>query len=294
MIEEVEIGRIKRLERLTVNWFEQSVEVINVIFYNGEYYCIDDPILLEDKDKVKIRIIAEVSNEKKLYEEYLRNIVRAPLNPYAIFLLYQRNIAGIPKEYLLFIEKNKKIPLFIIERLNAQLMHFKCITTIEPAILNTITRLLEEANKYDISTERLCEEILIFIETWVESSNYAYPDAETLYSTIMTVILEDYKKRKMDVEEERRGSRDININIVDQKQALTIPIIASATSISSESKADDNSFRRDERANMLERTIAFKITYPSDKEGFVDRLVNKITKIVERIFKKFGIIVQTA
>lgn len=338
---EIEARRIKTLERLTVNWFEQTAEVINVVIWNGEYYCIDDPILLKDKDKekegkVKVRVVAEVNSEKELYKEYLRNIMRAPLNPYALFLFYKKGyITGIPKEYLSLIEDNKDLPIAIIERLNEQLMHFKLITTIDPAVLNAINSLLKEAEEYGY-TEKLLEEILSFVEVWVEANNYAYPDAETLYSTIMALMLEDYKKNKRKKEEEEelkeKGKEeefeDINIDILDQKQILPIPAIASASTTAvpmpidsttaatttpttgttttttnvvdnADSNYNNNSssspsrIEKKQEVNMVERTIAFKITYPVYKEEFVNRLINKFINSISRVFRRAGLTIQT-
>ncbi|MEM1971217.1 MAG: hypothetical protein QXM92_01990 [Candidatus Anstonellales archaeon] len=342
---EVEANKIKTLERLTVNWFEQQTDIINVVLYNGEYYCIDDPVLLDKHtaDKVKIRVIAEVNSEEELYKEYFRNIVRAPLNPYAIFLLaYKKGyITGIPKEYLSFIEKNKDLPLQIVESLNEQLIHFKLITAIEPAVLSSIRRLLEEAAKYGMDTERLLKEILTYVEAYVESSS-AYPDAVTLYSAIMYLILEEYRKRRKEEEievegegegggregreeeEKEKGKKfeDINIDILDQKQILPIPAIASASAAvpmpidtpttdttttttnvvdSADSNYDSNNssssspsrMEKKQEVNMVERTIAFKITYPAYKEGFVVKLINKILSNIERICKGVGLTIQT-
>lgn len=331
---EVEANKIKTLERLTVNWFEQQTDIINVVLYNGEYYCIDDPILLEGKkegeDKVKIRIVAEVNSEEELYKEYFRNIVKAPLNPYAVFLLYKReNITRIPKEYMFFIEKNKDLPLQIVESLNEQLIHFKLITAIEPAVLSSISRLLEEAAKYGMDTERLLKEILTYVEAYVESSN-TYPDAVTLYSAIMYLILEEYRKRRKEEEEGEGGregreeeekeekDKDINISIKDQKQIspVSIPAIAgvgtTTGTIDTNANADtdirvnNNNYHsgkhdrpmvekeeEKQEANMVKRTIAFEITYPADREVFVNRLVNKVINSISKVFRRAGLSIQT-
>ncbi|MEM0029412.1 MAG: hypothetical protein QXN32_00630 [Candidatus Nitrosocaldus sp.] len=330
---EVEANKIKTLERLTVNWFEQQTDIINVVLYNGEYYCIDDPVLLDKHTagKVKIRVIAEVNSEEELYKEYFRNIVKAPLNPYAVFLLYKReNITRIPKEYMFFIEKNKDLPLQIVESLNEQLIHFKLITAIEPAVLSSISRLLEEAAKYNMDTERLLKEILTYVEAYVESSS-AYPDAVTLYSAIMYLILEEYRKRRKEEEEGEGGregreeeekeekDKDINISIKDQKQIspVSIPAIAGVAGVGTTGTIDttanadtdirvnNNNYHsgkhdrpmvekeEKQEASMVKRRITFEITYPAEREVFVNRLVNKVINSISKVFRRAGLSIQT-
>ncbi|MFN4337410.1 MAG: hypothetical protein ACK4FV_07565, partial [Candidatus Nitrosocaldus sp.] len=68
---------MKTLERITVNWHDatSTKDIINVVIYNNEEYCIDD--IYDENDISPIgssrkRVIAEVNTLADLYREYVK------------------------------------------------------------------------------------------------------------------------------------------------------------------------------------------------------------------------------
>lgn len=235
---EIDTSVIRTLERITVTGIQQS-DTINVIVYNNEYYCIDDPILLKDKDKVKIRVVARVEEEEDLYREYVRNNIRNPLNPFAIMLLYLKGnklVQALPEEIIEILEKNKDIHIAVIEKLNQQLLRLnKPIVSIDIKVLETINKIIKKAEQYNIEKEKLVDKLIEYIEIWITAEKgelYSYPDPVVL-ANVWDLLLEDIKKEekgkeKEEEEEEIKGGEgkekglDITTMITDQKRVFTI------------------------------------------------------------------------
>lgn len=260
---EIDTSVIRTLERITVTGIQQS-DTINVIVYNNEYYCIDDPILLKDKDKVKIRVVARVEEEEDLYREYVRNNIRNPLNPFAIMLLYLKGnklVQVLPEEIIEILEKNKDIHIAVIEKLNQQLLRLnKPIVSIDIKVLETINKIIKKAEQYNIEKEKLVDKLIEYIEIWITAEKgelYSYPDPVVL-ANVWDLLLEDIKKEekgkeKEEEEEEIKGGEgkekglDITTTITDQKRVFTItnkkepiPIYAGTNNTNSSNSSNSN------------------------------------------------------
>lgn len=260
---EIDTSVIRTLERITVTGIQQS-DTINVIVYNNEYYCIDDPILLKDKDKVKIRVVARVEEEEDLYREYVRNNIRNPLNPFAIMLLYLKGnklVQVLPEEIIEILEKNKDIHIAVIEKLNQQLLRLnKPIVSIDIKVLETINKIIKKAEQYNIEKEKLVDKLIEYIEIWITAEKgelYSYPDPVVL-ANVWDLLLEDIKKEekgkeKEEEEEEIKGGEgkekglDITTMITDQKRVFTItnkkepiPIYAGTNNTNSSNSSNSN------------------------------------------------------
>lgn len=260
---EIDTSVIRTLERITVTGIHQS-DTINVIVYNNEYYCIDDPILLKDKDKVKIRVVARVEEEEDLYREYVRNNIRNPLNPFAIMLLYLKGnklVQVLPEEIIEILEKNKDIHIAVIEKLNQQLLRLnKPIVSIDIKVLETINKIIKKAEQYNIEKEKLVDKLIEYIEIWITAEKgelYSYPDPVVL-ANVWDLLLEDIKKEekgkeKEEEEEEIKGGEgkekglDITTTITDQKRVFTItnkkepiPIYAGTNNTNSSNSSNSN------------------------------------------------------
>lgn len=215
---------------------EKPDHIINTVLYRGEYYCIDDPVLLEGKERVRIRVITEVSSEEDLYREYVRNNLRNPINPYALFILFmEKSILAsvLPEEIKKIFTRNSDLDVTIVRKLNEQLLHFTKhrITAVDITVLNTIKTLLEIAKKEGITEEKALEIILGFIETWILSTKgeyAAYPDSKVLHAGVVALFMEKRKeKRRSSSKEEEEGEEvkkeeksgliDVNVIVTDQK-----------------------------------------------------------------------------
>jgi|GEM_PF-2086841 len=82
----IEKDKIKVLERITLNGFANDSSVVKVVGYNGDYYCIDDPVLLKN-DNVKIVYVGAVNSKEELLKMYINNIVKNDINPFRLALL---------------------------------------------------------------------------------------------------------------------------------------------------------------------------------------------------------------
>ena len=238
-MEEVDTAKIKVLERITVTGvLDNSIDTVNVVLYNNEYYCIDDPCLLQGKDRVKVRVIAEVQSEEELWKEYVSNNVRNVLNPYAILLLHIEGkpvLSGLPEKWRNIVKRNSSLDRIVITKLNEQLIHFKNVVYVDFAILDVINNLLQEAKKNGVTNEKVLELLLMYIDTWVAGLTITeedeeedevvtrYPDPLAITANISYLIHEEVKKKKVEkkgkeeVEEKevRKGVKDVKIVISD-------------------------------------------------------------------------------
>lgn len=304
---EIDTSVIRTLERITVTGIQQS-DTINVIVYSNEYYCIDDPILLKDKDKVKIRVVARVEEEEDLYREYVRNNIRNPLNPFAIMLLYLKGnklVQVLPEEIIEILEKNKDIHIAVIEKLNQQLLRLnKPIVSIDIKVLETINKIIKKAEQYNIEKEKLVDKLIEYIEIWITAEKgelYSYPDPVVL-ANVWDLLLEDIKKEekgkeKEEEEEEIKGGEgkekglDITTTITDQKRVFTItnkkepiPIYAGTnnTNSSNSSNSNYNSINyNSDLSNQYSSNSNTEIEEEEEKEKQIEEKIEEI-RMIER------------
>lgn len=233
--EEIEATSIIILERITVTGYQQPRQgeggekgrekdyedhVINVVLYNNRYYCIDDPILLKEKEgKVKVRVITEVKNEEELYREYIRNNSRNTLNPYALLLLVKEkniitDLLPTPLSKVLTID----IPEEVLSRLNEHLLEleeeeskYSKIISIELDILLAVKELLEEG--YTV------EEIIELVELGIFENDLIlkYPTSMALLMLAESLTTKEEKKeeRERKKEEKERKEKELKEKFKD-------------------------------------------------------------------------------
>lgn len=224
---EVDTAKIKVLERITIAGLQatarsEQVEVeeeeegtgeteavINVVLYNNEYYCIDDPLLLENKKKVKVRVITEVQSKDDLYAEYINNNIRNTLNPYQLLLLYKRMRATIrlPLEVKKILDRNLPIDDELLAMLNEHLLRIEEKNKDKPIFISlTVLDAISSILKY-IEGGLQKEEILRLINDYLvdyEDKQYVqYPTAEQLVNYVKLLYEEEKEEQKREEERKR-------------------------------------------------------------------------------------------
>lgn len=221
-VKEVEVSRIKTLERVTVtgqqsylhnnnsnnsnnnnnNSSTGATVTVNAVIYSNEYYCIDDPIVLKGKDRVRIRVIGSATSEEELYRLYLHNNARNTLNPFMLLLLLKEG-KEVVKEVLppkVIVD----IPSVYLERLNEHLIaieeesEYSRIIDIEVDILIAVKRLLEEGLTLD--------EVIELIDLGISESSVVikYPTLATLIALKEKLVKERKKEEKEKEEKDKR------------------------------------------------------------------------------------------
>lgn len=221
---EVETEEIMRLERITVTGLQDSSDRVNVVLYKGKYYCIDDPILLTRKDKVKIDIIKEVDNESDLYSEYIRNNVRNPLNPYQLLLLYKEKHIQVPENIRTILTRNIPINNELLERLNKHLLSLEKKHDKPIFISLTVLDAISIAEREYIEKGITVDEIIKRIDRLIVSSETAvhYPYPKKIQAYLEGFYLE--KKLEEEREEERK-------HVAELRQQLLKDVVARLYSI---------------------------------------------------------------
>lgn len=216
--EVVEVARIRTFERITVSGLhstgkgEDSV-VVNVMLCNGEYYCIDDPILLSNRDKVKVRVIGEVNDLNGLYEAYIKHNVRNTLNPYQLLFLYKEKRVMVPTEVRLILDRNILISNDLLVKLNEQLFKIEEEYRGKPAfisfvILDAIAELEEYIEEGRLTVEELLRIVKELVDTASSNKEYVqYPSPLGLVSYIKEFLAEE--KEEEEREEERKHVEEL-------------------------------------------------------------------------------------
>ncbi|MEM4318078.1 MAG: hypothetical protein QXO37_09580 [Candidatus Nitrosocaldaceae archaeon] len=305
----IEVDKIKRLEEITVHSIQQA-DVVNLVLYNNEYYCVDD-IHIEGT-KVKARVIVEVNSIEELYEEYVRNNLKNPLNPYNLLLLYKQNhqlIKALPRLFISILEQNKDIDQVILEKLNEQLKRSK-VLYVDISILNSISNFLRLKVWTKKEIEEIIESLIVEIKSFMESqkgSDYVvYPDAIIL-SHLFGEILSRRKKHEEEKEEEKvkkireEELKDVRL-VIDDNQTLLVDnsddIISNSSRSNDAANYNINYIGESRHVDvikeeeMVERVIAFKISYPK-RITYIDFLIEKAVKIVEKLFARAGVSIQS-
>lgn len=210
-MEEVDTTKIKTLERITVAGLqgskrdkdkeEEDIVKVNVVLFNGNYYCIDDPIILEGQKKVKINLITEVSSINELYSLYIENNTRNAFNPYKLLLLYKHNkfSSSLPKKIKDILVRNQHINDELLITLNEHLLKIEEKNKGKPifislTVLDAISRLLEYIEK--LSREELLRIIDEYIADYEDESYIQYPTPQQLESFVQVFFLEEEEEKK--------------------------------------------------------------------------------------------------
>lgn len=234
-VDEVEVSRIKTLERITVAGLqsigkedeEEVTTVVNVILYNNEYYCVDDPLLLQGKDnkkkKVKVRVIAEAKDLNEVYDEYIRNNTRNILNPYQLLLLYkQRKIRNLPIEVHAVIARNLPINDDLLLMLNNQLLEIEKKYKGKPifitiTVLDAISQILQYIEK-GLAKEEVLRIIDEYLKDYKEEPYVQYPTPLQLVALVEGLVIEEEEEKK--IEEERRHIEELRKRKMQGSQSV--------------------------------------------------------------------------
>lgn len=221
---EVETSRVKTLERITVAGLHSTGRerdiIVNAVLYNGEYYCIDDPIILEGKEKVKVRVVGEVSSEEDLYAEYISHNTRNILNPYQLLLLYRKRRIRLPTEVQAVLERNITIRDSLLTKLNEHLLaverkHKGKVIFISFVALDAISIAESEYVEKGLAVE----EVIRCIDELVNVSDTAvhYPSPHAILAYLEGLFAEEK------AEEEREKERE---HIAELKRQLLKDAVA--------------------------------------------------------------------
>ncbi|MEM4400661.1 MAG: hypothetical protein QW776_05870, partial [Candidatus Nitrosocaldus sp.] len=209
-----------------------------------------------------------------------------------------------PRLFISILEQNKDIDQVILEKLNEQLKRSK-VLYVDISILNSISNFLRLKVWTKKEIEEIIESLIVEIKSFMESqkgSDYVvYPDAIIL-SHLFGEILSRRKKHEEEKEEEKvkkvreEELKDVRL-VIDDNQTLLVD--NSNDIISINNAANHNVDYRESRhvdvikeEEMVERIIAFKISYPK-RITYIDFLIEKAVKIVEKLFAKAGVSIQS-
>lgn len=334
-VREIEASKIRTLERITVSGLqcsggEDSKEgeegTINVLLYNNEYYCIDDPVILRDKEKVSIKVITEVRTEEELYEEYLRNNVRNMLNPYKLLLLYKEGKFNcIAKKIKNVLERNITIDNELLRMLNEHLLQVEKKNRDKPIFISL--SVLDAISKIEHYIEKglAKEEIVRLIDEYINESkddsdsiHYPTPTQIIAYTDALYAEEEEEEKREEErkhIEElKKEKNKDVETKVYDfviVNNNNNIPVIATTTTATTDTdtsfigmRSIENDNRgltaerfREELSKILKeegltvRVIAVVLKYPTVKKEEIEAVIDRIVRRFIHELEKHGIMV---
>ncbi|GBC73943.1 hypothetical protein HRbin04_01352 [archaeon HR04] len=328
---EVEASKIRTLERITVAGLQSTGTTgkdeditVNVVLYNNEYYCIDDPLLLEGKEKVKVRVVTEVNDLNTVYTEYIKNNTRNTLNPYMLLLLYKENkFKNLPAEIKNILERNQPIDNDLLRMLNTHLLKIEEEYRGKPifislTILDAISQILQYIER-GLAKEEVIRIIDEYLRDYKDKSYVQYPTPLQLTALVEALVIEEEEEKKR--EEERRyieelkkrkmqGSQSVVYQaditsdtlgeiktkvtelLEEEEEEGRIPITVSG---SGEVREDDNIERiRDEKEEKEEegskytdlKTETMKNTLLVIKLTYPVRIEDEINRIINKFIKE--------
>ncbi len=186
---------IKFLPRVSVNGYA-SKEYAMIAEYDGEYYLLED---LEIKSETK-QVITKVNSKEELYRLYFNNVIKNPVDPFALWLLVKQKMVDpsyLPLKITNVISQTLNLDYELIESLERFLRDLegknrdKAII-IDISILIAIRDLINEASK-----EEIFENITNLV--YEDAERIVFPDYLRLVKVVKEYLRykreEEYKKR---------------------------------------------------------------------------------------------------
>jgi hypothetical protein len=210
--------KFKPLDRITVDNYLQSDNVIRLAYYNSEYYLLEHYNAVKDKilplgngyytvqEGVEVKVIS-VKDEAELLSKYIDRFLIDRINPFKVLLLYKQYNLDINPRLKDILERNKdSIPDHILlEQIELLEYHEKkkpeAMIVIEPFILDAITEILkmleekkELLKKAEQYKDKLKARVLTVKDAVFESINTSkdlveYPNKSKLVAKVENELL---------------------------------------------------------------------------------------------------------
>ncbi|RMF31151.1 MAG: hypothetical protein D6752_02770, partial [Candidatus Nitrosothermus koennekii] len=274
---------MKTLERITLRGF-QDKDIVNVVKYNNELYCIDDPLLLEKARDY--RIIAEVDNEKELWKCYIENNIRNCLDPFKLLLLYKEGVITedvLPDGIYDILEYAKDIDDSILEELEQYVRELEINRpvllhiTILIGIRDAIERLKENGIVINIKD-------IIHDFTNTEASILHIPNPKGVKMIVEKLVKEKEEEERKKEWEEYKARRDSYAAKQMEGSKASIVVIEEnkeesndnvTDTIPNEDKPEEEGYEPiEEKFSKVELKIL--LLYPEEQRELVMKFIKKI------------------
>ncbi len=275
---------IKCLERITLRGFEEK-DTINVVEFDNKYYCIDDPILIDNaKD---YRVIAKANNSKELWQYYIDNNIHNCLDPFKLLILYKKNIITkdiLPRGIRKILGDTKEIEDDILEEFE---QYVRDVEKNRPILLHiTILLAIKEATK-----KLKANKIAINIKDLVHDLTNTYsnithmPNPKGILAYTERIVLD---------EEEKEEKREWVGYKERREEAIKEALAGSSANIVVKSNLDFKEGEKFEgykpREEKFKRArLEIEFSYPKEKEKILLELIDKTKKNIANFCRKYDI-----
>ncbi|GIU72416.1 MAG: hypothetical protein KatS3mg003_1895 [Candidatus Nitrosocaldaceae archaeon] len=288
---------IKALDRITVRGYEDK-DRVNVVKYNNELYCIDDPLLL---DKVKdYRVIAEVNNQKELWKHYIENNIRNCLDPFKILLLYKEGVITediLPNNIRKLLEDCIEIDNSILEGLERYIRELEANTnkpillhiTILIGIRDAIKRLQD--NSIDININDIVHDL-----TNTEGDTIHLPNAKAIKVLVEKLVEDKEEREDRDNWEAYKQRRDSYIAKEMEGSKASIAVIEenkeeenNDISTNEDKSEEEEGYEPIEEKKFSKVELKILLLYPEEQRERIMKFIEKIKNATSKFCRKNGI-----